>query len=266
MSVTQHRRRVNGIQFHPNECIMATWSEDSSVRLWDLDNAETIDKINTGEHPPHFVCFSTSGDCIYTAIPEGLLCHSWEPTHLHSTVTASLHQTTDMVICEEVNRLMICTTRKDSIGPWLVDLNQFGPHKSKPQSRRSSSESIPSLKIESNVSSGGERRDSKDSDRPNSGHLSNTSARFTEKYAPCAHYSDRSGQMNLYNNKSEAETIKTVKVPTSSPNTTARTPTSGKSARSPHKLNLPTLPLNHRDANPSLPPKAAAHDRYLPEQ
>eukprot|EP00210_Caulerpa_lentillifera_P000489 g472.t1 len=282
MSFSQHRRRVSGIEFHPNECIMATCSQDGHVRLWDLENSEMIDKINTGEQLPHSVCFSLTGDCIYTALSEGLLCHSWEPTHLHGTVTASLHHAADMMISEDVNKMVICTHRQNSVGAWIVDLNQFGPHKGNSKSRRSSSESIPSLKIETNVQSGGgggggsgDRRDSKDSDRPNSGHLSNTSARFSDKYGNSQYYSDRSGQMKLYNsnsnttttttnnNKTDSDSIKSVRLPTSnSVSSTGKTPTSVKSSRSPHTFNLLTLPHNQHDSNSNpLPPKASTHDR-----
>ena len=186
----EHRGRITGIEFHPEECLMATSSSDGSVRLWDLENSETIEKIGPEKTEVRCIQFSAHGDCLLSAIPDGLRSHGWEPYQLHDSVSIPWSHIRDMSIWHMHKKLVACTMNQTRVAVWLVDLKKIRPfapqdpppHKEEEQpKKRGKGETIPALKIDPIL----EMRDSDSSAR------TTTSGRYSEKYSAIG--TERSG-------------------------------------------------------------------------
>jgi len=79
MTFTDHGDFVHGCDFHPTEPLLATIGDDGTVRLWDLETKEEINRIQVcepGTHA-HRVFFSADGSQFVTSADEGRV-RFWE--------------------------------------------------------------------------------------------------------------------------------------------------------------------------------------------
>lgn len=246
-SFREHRSRISGLEFHPTECLMATASYDGSVRLWDLESSETVEKIGPERHEVRCIQFSPEGDCLLSALPDGLRSHGWEPYQQYDSVSIPWTHVHDMAISRAQKKLVVCTVDQTRVGVWLVDLKKLRPFASSEQSKKEEGkkqkvESIPELKI-------GSVFDMRDSD---SSARTTTSGRYTDKYS--AFSTERSGK-TLFAKDTDSERLRNKTL-------TERTSSSKSQSRTPHKLDLSELPRPF--VQQSMDPSPVNHPSHVP--
>lgn len=73
-SYTGHLNLINAVDFHPTEPIFCTASNDKTVRLWDLRQAEAIDTISLNSNTPVWSCkFAKKGKELLIGTETGML-------------------------------------------------------------------------------------------------------------------------------------------------------------------------------------------------
>jgi hypothetical protein len=83
-----HDGRITALAWHPTRPILATTSDDLSIRLWDLDSGRRLEELRGPNRPPQQLSFSRSGHRLGCAAEnnETLI---WEPQSLAEAKPAS---------------------------------------------------------------------------------------------------------------------------------------------------------------------------------
>jgi len=124
-----HTNSITGLEFHPQEYLMATSSADKTVKVWDLDTMcllETTPPETTGVRA---LAFHPDGRCLFSALQDGLRVWQWEPPPAlqYDNVDVPWTKVSDMVVMKEKNKLVGCSFNQTFVGLWVVDLKDVRP-------------------------------------------------------------------------------------------------------------------------------------------
>lgn len=73
-----HNGPVSALAWHPTRPILATASEDLSVRFWDLNTEKRLEELQGSLAPPNVLSFSPGGTRLATAARDGI-ARIWAP-------------------------------------------------------------------------------------------------------------------------------------------------------------------------------------------
>lgn len=142
-SFKDHLAKITGIEFHPKELLLATSSVDRTVRLWDLEQFDTVDNVGPEMSGVRAIMFSTDGEALLMALPSGLQVLGWEPSCMHDVVEVPWMHIMELGICPAQNRVIGCAFKQSMVGLWTVGLNYVQPFSgSKSRSARFEMESL----------------------------------------------------------------------------------------------------------------------------
>lgn len=75
------------------------------------------------------ISFTPEGDCLLSAMPEGMRVWSWEPEHCHDSVSIGWKKIQDMTICFSEKKVFACSFNRSLVGVWQVKLKKLKPFK-----------------------------------------------------------------------------------------------------------------------------------------
>lgn len=118
---------INSFEFHPEYFVLAAATSMRTVRVWDLESAETIEIFNSTPadyNPIRGVAFSPDGSVVYSATKDSLKAWYWDPTiKLQDTVSASWDKVSDLKLSKS-NHLIAGSFNCNFVSVWSLDLNE----------------------------------------------------------------------------------------------------------------------------------------------
>jgi katanin p80 WD40 repeat-containing subunit B1 len=115
----EHKGAVTSLEFHPHEFLLASSSEDRTLKYWDL---ETFDMISTSDVESNYVqnfAFSVDGSCLFGAYSDSLKVWGWEPPKVYDQININWKEVGDIYITDD--QLVCCTINTSNIGIWMVN-------------------------------------------------------------------------------------------------------------------------------------------------
>ena len=104
-----HEGPITTLDFHPNEFLLASGSQDRTVKFWDL---ETFDPVSSADPEATRIlggCFSPDGRVYLGATQDGMRVWEWEPVRSLDYVDVNWGNLVDMNISVAFSQLVACS-------------------------------------------------------------------------------------------------------------------------------------------------------------
>ncbi|EXC04046.1 Katanin p80 WD40 repeat-containing subunit B1-1-like protein [Morus notabilis] len=118
--------KVQCIDFHPHEFLLATGSADRTVKFWDLETFELIGSAGPETTGVRCLTFNPDGRTLLCGLHESLKVFSWEPIRCHDGVDVGWSKLSDLNVHE--GKLLGCSYNQSCVGVWVVDITRIEPY------------------------------------------------------------------------------------------------------------------------------------------
>ena len=95
---TQHTAPISALAIHPTEFLMASASQDRTLRLWDLESFEQVCCTPPESGQVRRVLFSEDGSALLSGAEESLKVWGWEPVRCFEQAEVRWSRLADMCI------------------------------------------------------------------------------------------------------------------------------------------------------------------------
>jgi len=82
LSLTGHRSPINRVSFHPVYTLLASASEDATIKIWDFESGEHEKTLKGHTKSVHDICFNEKGDILGIVLCKQQLIDSFSLQHL----------------------------------------------------------------------------------------------------------------------------------------------------------------------------------------
>ncbi|KAL6764114.1 WD40-repeat-containing domain protein, partial [Haematococcus lacustris] len=123
-----HTHQITGLDFHPQEYLMATCSADKTVKIWDLDRWQLLESTPPETTAIRATAFHPDGNLLFSALADGLRVWQFEngPITQLDSVDVPWAKVSDMTMMRDRDKLVGCSFHNSFLGMWVVDLKEVG--------------------------------------------------------------------------------------------------------------------------------------------
>ncbi|UYV81194.1 KATNB1 [Cordylochernes scorpioides] len=120
-----HTGPITDIEFHPNEFLLATGSQDRSVKFWDLENFQLVCSTDGDSTPVRSIYFHGDGEVLFSGAQDVLKVYGWEPSRCFDNLALGWGKVADMTTSQ--NQLIAGAYSLTTVSVYVVDLKRVQP-------------------------------------------------------------------------------------------------------------------------------------------
>lgn len=118
-----HSSSITDVVFHPNEFLLASSSNDGTVKFWDLESFHQVSAttFQPDVGPIRKIAFHPDGKSLIASGKDVFKVYGWEPTCLFDTKLVHWGKLNDMTLLED--QLISGTYSMTNVAVYMVDLS-----------------------------------------------------------------------------------------------------------------------------------------------
>ncbi|KAJ5212504.1 nuclear migration protein NudF [Penicillium cinerascens] len=124
-TLQSHRSAINDIAIHPVHSILASASDDSSIKIWDYEHGELEKTLRGHLRSTNGVDFGGTRDkTVLASCSSDLTIKIWDPANGYAnvrTLTGHEHSVSSVRFLQEGGNLLVSVSRDESIRIWNVE-------------------------------------------------------------------------------------------------------------------------------------------------
>lgn len=121
----KHGGGVRGLEYHPNDFLLASSGGDRCLKFWDVDRMCLIEQTPKENSSPSCIRFTPDGSELVSASSDSLRAWAWEPSRMIAHVDAPWSVVDDMRLSSaRQNQLVVCSSSDSFVSAWVVNLTQ----------------------------------------------------------------------------------------------------------------------------------------------
>ena len=140
-TIRNHNASITGVDYHPQELMLALSSKDGVVSFWDLEQFKQISSTNRGSYV-HNIQFSSDGSALLAARESSLDVVGWKSPndHVHDSIPHNCGAITSTACYG--NTLYACNFVRSFVSIYSVKLNSLSPFSSNGRGANSSPDDL----------------------------------------------------------------------------------------------------------------------------
>ena len=120
----KHSGGVRGLEYHPNDFLLASTGGDRCIRFWDVDRMCLIEQTARENAVPSCIRFKPDGSELISASSDSARAWRWEPSQMVAHLDAPWDAVGDMRLSStRQNQLVICSSADSFVSAWVVNLD-----------------------------------------------------------------------------------------------------------------------------------------------